>query len=804
MAVYQAQWNFQATEQDQLSMQKGDLITLLRKDESGWWLGEKKLPNGQVVDGLFPANYCKPVNGSVSGSSGESVSDKMDKMYTGPSSNSLYNNQNQSGSDHMLLEKNGHKTSDVERRHIKELKEKNQKPISRTVFRVYAHKQIKYGAAVALVSFGLLGVHFGLAARVEGSGFMDVILGIVAAGVGILFSTWESMHHGAPLTDMFPLRALMWTVMAGVCFVSFPLWTAGLFLLVASMIDVIGFLKEEPYNPPKQRRKTQKEREVAEYAAPENFCDWVKSFFISKYEENKLQRMIFCAVYIGANIGFAIYTFFLWLGIVNAMPEEDRLTIWVVFARLFGAFINLNSPLLLIPVCRTIIRILYNIATSEETRGAKALRVFFAFVPLDKAILLHRTAAKVSLMGVIGHTIFHFINYQARPDQTVRAVGLWPFYSGIVLLMICQMLYHGAFEDVKRPNFEIFWYSHHLFIPYFLLIITHGAMGLNLFFTLLLTVPAFLYITERILREVRAKREVAVTSVTTMEPNLLAIEFDKESAFGPAGYREGHMRPEGKTFHEFHRRNAEGQLVKGRIYGPNEKQILLIDGPHSAPTQHMTEYEVAIIAGAGIGLTPVVACTESIVYHRWKYGLGKVYPAHTHFFWVVSYRDIEAYRWFISKVTECQRAVSNMRSKGDTMKGKTWNFHIFITSVPKTINQTHVQEAMIGIKRNDFWGRQSVHDMKTLQEKSSFEKKELFAYMLNPTETEKKFNDVRVVKGRPKWDPIFQSIAKMHPKKNVGVMFCGNPFIGKDLKKMCIRYSSVERGQLFRLHKENF
>jgi len=264
------------------------------------------------------------------------------------------------------------------------------------------------------------------------------------------------------------------------------------------------------------------------------------------------------------------------------------------------------------------------------------------------------------------------------------------------------------------------------------------------------------------------------------------------------------MRPEGKTFHEFHRRNAEGQLVKGRIYGPNEKQILLIDGPHSAPTQHMTEYEVAIIAGAGIGLTPVVACTESIVYHRWKYGLGKVYPAHTHFFWVVSYRDIEAYRWFISKVTECQRAVSNMRSKGDTMKGKTWNFHIFITSVPKTINQTHVQEAMIGIKRNDFWGRQSVHDMKTLQEKSSFEKKELFAYMLNPTETEKKFNDVRVVKGRPKWDPIFQSIAKMHPKKNVGVMFCGNPFIGKDLKKMCIRYSSVERGQLFRLHKENF
>ena len=40
--------------------------------------------------------------------------------------------------------------------------------------------------------------------------------------------------------------------------------------------------------------------------------------------------------------------------------------------------------------------------------------------------------------------------------------------------------------------------------------------------------------------------------------------------------------------------------------------------------------------------------------------------------------------------------------------------------------------------------------------------------------------------------------------ENVGVCFCGNKYIGADLKANCRRFSKANEGTFFRLHKENF
>mmetsp|Transcript_21801 Transcript_21801/g.35113 ORF Transcript_21801/g.35113 Transcript_21801/m.35113 type:complete len:834 (+) Transcript_21801:61-2562(+) len=833
MAIYKAQWDFAANDPDQLSFKEGDRIKLLKKDPSGWYLGEIRLPSGNVKHGVFPANYCNPVGSLL----------RQDSTFS-------VGSYDQSTQGLLIVDS---KVSDGEKQHVLNIKKRNQKDASRTVFRVYAHKQMLYGGFVALVIFGLLAVHFGAEEKVDGSGIMDVGLGMLATLVGVILGVYEYLFEGEPIIEMFPLRALLWLVMSGICFVSFPLWTAGLFLLIAAFIDVIGFLKDEPFIPSKKKRKTRRDKELAEENANLTCCDKVTSYIVHKHEENKLQRMIFCALYASGNVALAIYTAVIWTDIVNSQDEDDRLSPWAPWAKAFGAIIDVNSSLLLIPVCRTIIRFIYNRATSQETCSAKAIRIFFDFVPLDKALLLHKTLAKISLFGVIFHTVAHFINYNIRPDQTVALFGLWPFYSGVILLVMCQLIYMGAFEDVKRPTFEIFWYSHHLFIFYFAITLTHGAGGFNPNFWFYFIIPGILYIIERICRYIRSKRDVSIVSVMVMEPNLLAIEMEK-SAFGTDGYREGQyvfvncpsvkpfewhpftissppqkdtwtlhiqvqgpgswtegvrdylmsLAPSGKFYHELMHRNNLGKVVKGRVLGPNGLKMLLIDGPHSAPTQHMTEYEVAMIAGAGIGLTPVIACAESIVYHRWKFGLGKIFPAHCHFFWVVSYRDVEAYRWFAAKVCDCQNALTDMRKKGDGMKGKSWKFNIYITSVPKVIKTDDVKNALSGIKRKDFWGRRSVADMKVIQEKATFGREQLYKYMLNPKEKKKQFGDITVIKGRPDWSPLFERVAHLHPNKNVGVMFCGNRYIGKDLKQMCGRYSSVEHKQFFKLHKENF
>ena len=48
-----ALYDYQAQRSDELSFMRGDLITVLYKDNDNWWMGE--LQDGS--QGFFPANY---------------------------------------------------------------------------------------------------------------------------------------------------------------------------------------------------------------------------------------------------------------------------------------------------------------------------------------------------------------------------------------------------------------------------------------------------------------------------------------------------------------------------------------------------------------------------------------------------------------------------------------------------------------------------------------------------------------------------------------------------------------------------
>ncbi|XP_050975576.1 rho guanine nucleotide exchange factor 7a isoform X1 [Labeo rohita] len=57
--VVKARFNFQQTNEDELSFSKGDIISVTRTEEGGWWEGSL---NGKT--GWFPSNYVREVKGS--------------------------------------------------------------------------------------------------------------------------------------------------------------------------------------------------------------------------------------------------------------------------------------------------------------------------------------------------------------------------------------------------------------------------------------------------------------------------------------------------------------------------------------------------------------------------------------------------------------------------------------------------------------------------------------------------------------------------------------------------------------------
>jgi len=258
------------------------------------------------------------------------------------------------------------------------------------------------------------------------------------------------------------------------------------------------------------------------------------------------------------------------------------------------------------------------------------------------------------------------------------------------------------------------------------------------------------------------------------------------------------MGPRNTSFFRLDRNGPQGKL-DGKITGPDGRAIIRVDGPHSAPTQHLGEFSVCMVCGGGIGVTPVAASLKSVVFHRWKYFIGQCYPDHAYFFWVCNYNDIDSFRWLIRVLKDSQDELIHMRTHNpENMATKNFEFHIFLTSTPKdggTCNEEVDDDV-------GFWGVPR-EDAKVEKIRANFHEMDLYR-MLKVPQAQQRLGDIQIWNGRPKWVPRFEAIAQRHPQGPVGVLFCGNPFIAADLSKMCHKFSHNRQGGIFQLHKENF
>jgi len=76
------------------------------------------------------------------------------------------------------------------------------------------------------------------------------------------------------------------------------------------------------------------------------------------------------------------------------------------------------------------------------------------------------------------------------------------------------------------------------------------------------------------------------------------------------------------------------------------------------------------------------------------------------------------------------------------------------------------------------------------------------------TDIEDAVATIKIIPGRPKWEPFFQKTNNTTPFEDVGVCFCGNPFIGKLLEKNCSKFTKqnkqCRKKLMWHLHQEVF
>ena len=695
-------------------------------------------------------------------------------------------------------------------------------------------------------------------------------------------------------------RTLVYLFVAVPCFIVYPTALAGVLWVITGVMSGLAWKNGEMQEKKKTNffgdKKSDKCDQVKEFFTPSHHIEKFKSWFQTIRQQSQLKKYLFVTAFLLFNIIYIIERFIYYSKIVkvaneaalngnkfdpfsvsevaqlkNANGNDKIYSMWFPMAKMFGNLLDINASFILFPVCRTFIRILYNMST-DQTSKARICNILLTFMPLDKAIQFHKLMAFLIVIGTIFHTFAHFLNYAIVPSTYVKVFGPTVWITGSIIIICMHFIFCTSFALVRHGKFELFWYTHHLFVIFFITILLHGRNTFNPNYWKWFIAPGLLYLIERTLREYKGKQAVGVVSVTHMNnkyAKIFCLELSKNNS-PVKKHAEGqyvfikapiislyqwhpftissapdsdtmtlHIRNMGdgswtdrlqqffialspkKKYHELYHR--DGYKLLPQTTGPDGKNLISIDGPMAAPTQHLGEYTTAIIVGAGIGVTPVRATLQSIIYYRFKRGIGQTFPDSAYCVWIVNYKQLDAYRFMCRTLKECEDELYDMRQKNkQQMLKKLLQIHIFVTRSPQNnnnidnISNNDYNDINNSMKTRDgdmgLWGPHYddfLHEQTSstiIKQKCPFTELDIYKLLKNPPPKDepKQLGDIIVHSGRPKWDKFYAPIKSQHKGHKIGVMYCGPAIIARDLKKNCGKFTDFNEGTVFIMHKENF
>ncbi|XP_050256471.1 respiratory burst oxidase homolog protein C-like isoform X2 [Quercus robur] len=296
------------------------------------------------------------------------------------------------------------------------------------------------------------------------------------------------------------------------------------------------------------RRLSQKLKATQENNLLRRWCQRTEYFL-----QDNWQRVWVIVLWIGVMSGLFAYKYLQY----RNKAAYEVMGHCVCMAKGAAETLKLNMALILLPVCRNTITWLRN----KTTLGV--------VIPFDDNLNFHQMIAGGIAIGVGIHSIFHMAcdfprlilasSDRYKPMETFfgkQPLKYWNFVksvegvTGIIMVVLMAISFTLACPWLRRgkPNlpkflknltgFNAFWYTHHLFIIVYALLILHG---LQLYLIkewykkttwMYLAVPLALYICERLIRAFRSSVEpVSILKVAVYPGNVLSLHMSKPHDF---------------------------------------------------------------------------------------------------------------------------------------------------------------------------------------------------------------------------------------------------------------------------------
>ncbi|KAF8805581.1 hypothetical protein BYT27DRAFT_7234265 [Phlegmacium glaucopus] len=369
---------------------------------------------------------------------------------------------------------------------------------------------------------------------------------------------------------------------------------------------------------------------------------------------------------------------------VRLINEGGRQTFFAIFlhllviafaiARSAALVPHVDLAFILLPVCRNFDFYLRRTPLNDQ-------------IPFDKNIAFHKATAWSMVVFTILHVLAHMVNFYKLATATGQrilpffAANLGPGITGWIMTISLTVMVFFAKEKVRRATLERFWYSHHLFIIFFINWHLHGTFcmikpdraplcssnTIGVFWRYWLVGQCSISGTSWNYRS--RKKSLAREPVFLSCPEVSYFQWHPFTLTSApeedyisvhirvaVGFRTGLAKAVGC---DFSAKGAKGDIpAGGKVVGTNTNHP-------EVPTPHIM---TVLLVGAGIGVTPFASILKSI----W---LSKVY-----FTWVICDSErfhslisrIEINIYLTAKIKEMMDAITSLRMYSDLFTYPLW------------------------------------------------------------------------------------------------------------------------------------
>ncbi|PIK47755.1 putative NADPH oxidase 4-like, partial [Apostichopus japonicus] len=374
---------------------------------------------------------------------------------------------------------------------------------------------------------------------------------------------------------------------------------------------------------------------------------------------------------------------------------RDMLGVSLCLSRGSASVLNLNSAAIFLPMCRTLL---------VKFRGTKMTKRFIRR-GIDRGHFIHVVCASFLLMATVVHVVAHICNaihFSTNFNEEFSEVNVATFkgenpcklilttlagVSGILMVLLLVMISLLSVPTIRKHSFQLFWYVHHCFPVYYLLLLSHSLGGLlkeqcnvqthvpgctmdvgaipEPVWDMVLRINTILiYLADKVWRNLQSRYPVIVQSVIFHPADVVELEFEKEKfKASPGQYillmcdKVSHIEWHPFTLTRCPTKCNPTFTIHIRVKGDWTCKFMMcvelvtirffVDGPFGGSSQDVFKYNTSVCIAGGVGITPFAAVLNEL---RMRASLGNLKLRSLYLIWIC--RQVDCFQWFAEMITD--------------------------------------------------------------------------------------------------------------------------------------------------------